>query len=274
VRGFFITDDEQGPDLMHNRRQRIEFAVLDVLAKTPRWTGASSLRQHLRVSGIEVGEATVGRVLSDLDMLGCTRKAGKLGRTVTKKGLAHLEALRLELERETSGRKITSFFSSFKDPEALIEVLEARRAVERETARLAAAKATPAQIVAMREAIAAHHRAVSEGSIDTQHDFSLHQTIAVASGNGLLISLLEMIRKDREVSAVVRKAREREHVQCAREHDAILAAIERRDPVAAERAMETHLDGLIETVRSYALRAPAERNEGRRPVLARRVAVS
>ncbi len=260
---------------MHDRRQRVELVVLDVLAKTPRWTGASFLRQHLRVSGIEIGEATVGRVLRDFDMLGYTRKAAKLGRAVTKKGLARLEALQLEFERETSGRKITSFFSSFKDPDALIEVLEARRAVERETARLAATKATPVQIAAMQEAVAAHHRAVSEGSIDTQHDFSLHQTIAVASGNGLLKSLLEMIRKDREVSAIVRKAREREHIQCAREHDAILAAIERRDPVAAERAMEAHLDGLIKTVRSYALRVLAERNKnGRRPELARRVAVS
>jgi GntR family transcriptional repressor for pyruvate dehydrogenase complex len=265
----------RGEWLMHDRRQRIELAVLDVLAKTSRWTGASFLRQHLRVSGIDVGEATVGRVLIDLDMAGYTRKAGKLGRTVTKKGLVRLRTLQLELERETSGRKITSFFSSFKDPDALVEVLEARRAVERETARLAATRATPAQIAAMRGAIAAHHRAVSDGSIDTQHDISLHQTIAVASGNGLLMSLLEMIRRDREVSAIVRKAREREHIQCAHEHDAILEAIERQDSVAAERAMEAHLDGLIRAVRSYALHASAERGrDNRRPALARTVAVS
>lgn len=257
---------------MHNRRQQMELVVLEVLAKTSGWIGASQLQQHLRVAGIEVGEATVGRVLRDFDMLGCTRKAGKLGRALTRKGLARLQVLRVALERESSGRKITSFFF-FKDPEALIEVLEARRGIERETARLAATRATPAQIADMREAIVAHSHAVSEGSIDTQHDVSLHQSIAAASGNGLLMSLLEMIRKNREVSAFVRKARAREHVQCAREHNAILSAIEGRDPAAAQRAMEVHLDGLIEAVRSLVLRVRSGKHVGlRQPSAARMVA--
>lgn len=237
---------------MSSRPRQMELIVLDVLAKSNRWMGAAQLRQHLMASGVHVGEATVGRLLRDFDSHGYTRKSGKLGRALTRKGVAHLERLQVATERESSGRKITAFFS-FKEPEALLEVLEARRALERETARLAATRATPQQIAAMREAISAHSRTVSEGSIGTQHDVSLHQTIAAASQNDLLGSLLEMIRKDREVAAVVRKARERQHDQCAREHDAILAAIERRDPRAAERAMETHLSGLIAAVRSYAL---------------------
>ncbi|OFX32025.1 MAG: hypothetical protein A2Z07_01210 [Armatimonadetes bacterium RBG_16_67_12] len=257
---------------MHSRRKQIELILLDVLAKAPGWIGAAHLRQHLQAAGIEVGEATVGRVLRDFDMLGYTRKAGKLGRTLTRKGLAVLKSLQLALERESSGRKITSFFS-FKNPAALVEVLEARRAIERETAPLAAVRATQAQIDAMREAIVAHRRAVAEGAIDTQHDVSLHQTIAAASGNGLLTGLLEMIRNDREVSAFVREARGREHAQCAREHDAILAAIERRDPAAAQRAMEAHLNGLIEAVQSHTLRMLGGKDDGRRqPSAVRKVA--
>ncbi|MDP2857345.1 MAG: S21 family capsid maturation serine protease, partial [Bacillota bacterium] len=219
--------------------------------KTSRWTGASFLRQHLKVSGIDIGEATVGRVLSDLDVLGYTRKAGKLGRAVTKKGLVRLHALQLELERETSGRKVTSFFT-FRNPEDVVDVLEVRRAIERETAQLAATKASAAQIKAMREAVAAYHHSPSEGATDSRHDMSLHNMIAIASKNGLLATLLDMIRKDREVAGIVRKAREHASAQCALEHDAILAAIERRDAVAAQVAMEAHIDGMIKAVRSNA----------------------
>lgn len=251
---------------MSSRSQQLEFYVLDILAKSDHWVGAAQLRQHLMGAGVHVGEATVGRLLRDFDAHGYTRKSGKLGRTLTRRGLFHLERLRLALERESGGRKITAFFS-FKEPEALIEVLEARRAIERQTARFAATRATSEQIAAMREAIAAHSRTVSEGSISMQHDVSLHQIIAAASQNDLLGSLLAMIRKDREVAAIVRKARGRQYDQCAKEHEAILAAIERRDPEAAERAMEVHLDGLIAAVRSYArtLTAGRHRGGGRQP---------
>jgi hypothetical protein len=61
-----------------------------------------------------------------------------------------------------------------------------------------------------------------------------------------------MIRKDREVAGFVRTAREHAGAQCALEHDAILAAIERKDSVAAQVAMEAHIDGMIKEVRSNA----------------------
>jgi GntR family L-lactate dehydrogenase operon transcriptional regulator len=248
--------------MTHPRRQQLEFLVLDILSRSSVLTGASSIRQQLMHSGITVGEATIGRVLRDLDVPGYTQKTGKLGRKLTQRGIQQLEALRVSLERESAGRKITSFFT-FKDPDGLIEVLESRRAIERETARLAALRATPAQIETMRKAIAAHSSIVSDGLIDAEHDDSLHNTIAAASGNRLLASLFEMIRKDREVSAVVRRARAREHVQCAREHKAILEAIERRDAEAAEGAMQAHLDGLVAAVRSLAKQARSERRPRR-----------
>jgi GntR family L-lactate dehydrogenase operon transcriptional regulator len=129
-------------------------------------------------------------------------------------------------------------------------VLEARRAIERETSRLAALRATRARIDEMKRVARAHLRGVRSGAIETEHDVSLHRLIARSAGNVLLGKILDLIRGDREVAAVVRKARERSHLQCAHEHEAIVRAIAARDPVGAEEAMTRHLDGLIEAVRA------------------------
>ena len=230
-------------------RHAVRLAILRRLAASPHELGASTLRRELLANGIDVSEATIGRMLREFDIRGQTRRNGKLGHTLTAEGARSLETLEVELERETGSREITAVLS-VPDEAKFVMVLEARRAIERETSRLAATRATPRQIKEMERAADAHLRGVLGGALVTEYDASLHRLIARAAGNVFLEKLLDFIREDREVAAVVRSARERSHLQCAREHEAIVRAIGVHDSGAAERAMMAHLDGLIEAVRS------------------------
>jgi GntR family galactonate operon transcriptional repressor len=130
------------------------------------------------------------------------------------------------------------------DPEFLIVLLEARMIFEPAAARLAAQRATAAQIVAIETAYRDMAAALPddlEGCC--RHDLALHEGIIAASGNSLLIRLAMTIRTALlsliQISSDARESYE----NSLAEHHAVVAAIRQRDPDAADQAMQRLLKG-------------------------------
>lgn len=130
------------------------------------------------------------------------------------------------------------------DPEFLIVLLEARMIFEPAAARLAAQRATAAQIVAIENS----YRDMAASLPDDlesccRHDLALHEGIIVASGNPLLIRLTTTIRTALlsliQISSDARESYENSLV----EHRAVVVAIRQRDPDEADRAMQRLLKG-------------------------------
>lgn len=125
------------------------------------------------------------------------------------------------------------------------DVFHARRLVEAEAAALAARHATPAQVRALASAyerLAADMRA---NRLHSPADRKFHLCVAAASGNGALALVIERLWDESERPLNVRietlfvtRGRRRDNIA---EHRAVLEAIRDGDPVAARRAMRTHL---------------------------------
>ena len=121
-----------------------------------------------------------------------------------------------------------------------LEVVEMRIAIEPFLARLAALRASPAEIAAIDKA------ATTGAGIDSgAADLKFHGLIAAASGNklaGLLYDLLRRVARDARVRLAVPNpsSPDRTHARDL-EHRAIAEAILSRDPDRAERAMRLHL---------------------------------
>jgi DNA-binding FadR family transcriptional regulator len=133
------------------------------------------------------------------------------------------------------------------DPAFFMDLLDVRMIIEPAAARLSAARATPAQIVAMEDACRGM-AAATPHDMETccVHDLALHQLIITATGNPMLIRFAAAIRT--ALLACVRIAsiaRETSAEYSLGEHQAVVVAIRRRDPDAAERAMRTLLAGTI-----------------------------
>ena len=143
-----------------------------------------------------------------------------------------------------------------RDPDALTgqvrTLLEARALVEVGVAELAAARRSEADLAAVAEALAEMrqasglhpvHGAVAELDLDAYvaADLAYHDAIMEAAGNPVIAALFDpiavLLRDTRRQTSGDRVARE--HALAA--HERILAAIERRDPAAAARAMREHL---------------------------------
>lgn len=122
----------------------------------------------------------------------------------------------------------------------LEQLAEARRVVEPELARLAAERAKPSHLAALRRTQSRLQAAIDTAeAIDA--DLEFHRILAKASGNQVLELLLESLgdlgRESRRATlATTGFALAFEH------HAAILRAIEGRNPQAAFTAMKNHVE--------------------------------
>ncbi len=60
-----------------------EFQILEILSEASAPVGAGAIRQSLEDRDVWLSEATVGRVLRELDHRGYTRKSGFQGRSLS-----------------------------------------------------------------------------------------------------------------------------------------------------------------------------------------------
>lgn len=128
-------------------------------------------------------------------------------------------------------------------------LLQARRVVEPQTARLAAIHADNAERAAITEAFELNRADNRDGSSIHLGDRLFHIRIAQASGNAAYEVLLTLLLGHRYGFVFQRMQRLYAPAdmpdRSEREHEAVLVAILAQDPDAAEAAMAQHLDSVI-----------------------------
>jgi DNA-binding FadR family transcriptional regulator len=129
------------------------------------------------------------------------------------------------------------------------EVLAFRRAVEPRVAREAARMRNRSDLRAMARAIEGMARATSEPEY-MHHDTEFHLAVAGAARNRFMVAAIEDIRM--RLGDVISLLPESDiwHRRLSGEHEAIAAAIERRDEEGAETATEAHVAASEQGVRA------------------------
>jgi len=130
------------------------------------------------------------------------------------------------------------------------EMFEARLALEMSITGLAAERATSEQMTLLAEEITGMYASLDSPAQYLLHDMKFHQTIAAASGNRILTSLMNMVATilfDARSKTVHRAVDLKES---AEQHHNIYRALRERDPEAASQAMRDHL---LETQKSQRL---------------------
>ena len=235
---------------MLSERENQEFLVLQIIAQSISPVGSGYLSRELHRQEHPVSEATAGRLLNGLDQQGLTAKQGFQGRVLTPEGESRLKELENRNARSKQGEE---FFNSLQSQtkEQLIDVLVARRAIERELAKLAAGNAKPGDIEEMWAIQRAQYETFSRDLDAAEQDVLFHRAIARASGNPVLYSAIEMIRQDGQLTPVFEYIRKTVHSIISYDHAQIVKAIENRDPQKAEEAMVKHIESLIADVNKY-----------------------
>lgn len=115
------------------------------------------------------------------------------------------------------------------DARAVDELMEFRALLESHAARLAAQRATPPEVAAMRRAVQQIAEASDELEIRVPADLELHDLIARASGNrflhGMLSALADTLAEERRRGAEITQSSGAGHAENDAQHSALVEAI-------------------------------------------------
>ncbi|RYX90235.1 MAG: FadR family transcriptional regulator [Comamonadaceae bacterium] len=133
-------------------------------------------------------------------------------------------------------------------PEFLRDLMELRRVVEPAAVRMAAERATGAEIAEIEDAYAGMKRAVESGGDYVTYDLRFHQGLLRAAHNRMVVqmskALAALLRTSFEVSTS-RKDGPRLSLPL---HRAVLDAVIARNPAKAEKAILALIDGAKEDI--------------------------
>jgi GntR family transcriptional regulator, transcriptional repressor for pyruvate dehydrogenase complex len=176
-----------------------------------------------------------------------------VSRPIVREAIARLQADGVVVSRQGAGTFVkrcppAELFQVARsaDVSAYLRGMEARVAVETETARLAALRCSKAQLQRIEAAMVRFHASLNERKPAVAEDFDFHIAIAEASGNDLFVQFLELIRDQvlgqmSMALGLTQLGSDARRQQVAEEHRRIVKAIAEGDGDAAAMFMRYHL---------------------------------
>jgi GntR family transcriptional regulator, transcriptional repressor for pyruvate dehydrogenase complex len=209
--------------------KQIERLILKKLQPGDKLPSERELAETLRVSRSSIRDAIRG-----LELMGLVEPrqgAGTIVREISAEALAN------------------PFANALKRRQELVsELLDFRKMLEPPLAARAASRASVDEISEMEEILLRQQQKHSRGEPAVAEDAEFHYSIALASGNSVVLKvldiLMDLLRDTRERSLQVRGRPEKSLAG----HRRILAAIKRHDAEAAKAAMRRHIEDVEEIV--------------------------
>ena len=185
-----------------------------------------------------------------------------VSRTVVREAVARLKSEGLLASRQGSGifvradaalRPLKIAATATQSQASVLQIVEVRRALEAESAALAAERRTPADIERLRMQLNALDQAVKRGGDGVAEDVAFHRLIAETSRNPHFITVLEFLGQYLQGVTRVTRANEARRAdfatQVKNEHAAVLEAIAAGDVAAARRAAMKHMTNAAKRIR-------------------------
>lgn len=133
----------------------------------------------------------------------------------------------------------------------LLDLIDARMPLEMTSVAEAVKHATLEDLLEMKRLLATAEKNLDDDIVLNETNMGFHRQIALASGNTVLVQLLDVLRdlftEEQRLILGIFGSRERDH----REHLAILEALENRDESLGVERMRKHLQGVAEAIHRW-----------------------
>lgn len=212
------------------RYQRVAEEIVKSILSGEYPVGSRLPAERKLAEQFDVSRPTIREAIIALELANCVEVKGGSGVYVTSNGANALAETRLDA--------------------GAFEILEARLVIESEIAAVAAQTITDEDLRALRATLESMKEENTHETLSEKADEQFHLLIAKATQNEVFVSVcthLWEMRNNSNVSASildkVRQAGSRPRIE---EHQAILEALEQRNPDAARGAMKEHLKRVVE----------------------------
>lgn len=183
-----------------------------------------------------------------------------VGRSTMREALTALKAMGWLDIRHGGGTFVSTTIpvpntaiSLFNQADSVQEVLEVRKVLESEAARLSASRRTEENLAKLDEVLAKMRQAVNDEAASEQADIAFHLEIARATQNKALYQL--MASMSNHLQATMRDTRRlwfygqsAEATKLWQEHQAIFEAVKLSEPQSAAQRMRDHLERVETTL--------------------------
>lgn len=159
---------------------------------------------------------------------------------------------RLEAEGMVEVRPRQGVFFIGFEIERLREIFAVRTALEGLAARLAAQRATPAEIAELKDSIARQRQLIQAGEIElyTLEANRFHTRLTELGGNATLTDLVARLWNRSTAMCLRRNRKGGDFDERTDEHVAMVEALAAGDPDAAEAITRAHIERLAESMRA------------------------
>jgi GntR family transcriptional regulator, transcriptional repressor for pyruvate dehydrogenase complex len=239
------------------RRDR-ELELLTMVRDSDEPVGSWALMEIFEKRGIYLSPATYGRLLTQLEKQGYLERKSFKGRIITKKGQKAISQAQDVRRLEIYNERLKDLLNS-RLLRHFIMVLEARKAIERETVRKAAERITKKQIQRLEELESMRESNYEHSVNDPRYDIEFHTLIAQASGNEVLVVFSEIVRTLHQQSEIFDSMRMHMARPYFISHRKLIQALKAGDPKAAERCIIQHIETLMADVNEYSKEHPPEK---------------
>jgi DNA-binding FadR family transcriptional regulator len=200
-----------------------------------------------------------------------TRDLG-VSRSSVREAVKALESLGILETRPGKGLYVRPFsldpildnlaYSLLFDRDSIVELLDVREQLEVGLLPRIAGRLTPAQLELLHGLVRRQREKAERGESPLEEDRFFHRTLMEAVGNRLALKLLDVfwvvLLRTRDRRLAVDDAPQRSW----RNHEQILAALERGEGAGAQRARAAHFTDIEDRIRRAGLRPPAGPAQG------------
>lgn len=141
------------------------------------------------------------------------------------------------------------------------ELMDVRRMFEPAVARVAATRITDEDLADMERILEAQRKKLKTGRSAIAEDTAFHQVLARATRNRVVVSIMATLNDLLVESRKLTLKQKGRPVRSIRGHEAVVAALRRRDPNAAAEAMREHINQIGDILKQ----APTPMRHGRAP---------
>jgi GntR family transcriptional regulator, transcriptional repressor for pyruvate dehydrogenase complex len=221
--------------------RKAENAILRQVGASPTPVGCSRVREALHNAGLTVSEATAGRLLRTLDLKGLTVVSGNRGRVLTEQGRRYLAELERTQRQYSHDDDLLRAIRADRI-EDVVDLIRVRLPVEVEAARLAALKASEAEVAELEAEAERYIADTRQGKPVSEHNLAFHRLLARAAKSRIIQAVVEALLEEEQLHDVLRDIQDSTGGRVPEEHRAIAQAVRSRQPDAAAAAMRAHLE--------------------------------
>lgn len=229
----------------------LEFPILHMMREAETPMGAGAIAEILERQGIVISEAGIGRALRSFRQRGMLERKGFQGHVITDKGIERLANLEATKRYGETLKKLME-----KSPihnYNVVDILTARRALEREAAYQAALKATPEDIAELEDIVRAQYSGMEKNENYADHSVAFHKTVIKMARSSILSNLYDLIGLSVQWQDFFIGTFKMYNQPVNVSHEKVLQAIKDHDPDKAALLMGKHLTDVISNAKKLRL---------------------